>query len=292
MKAGSVGITATVPTSCGKSALAISVPATASGKFSLDVVARKVEENESIRCIEIKLSQGAKPGKGGILPGRKVTAEIAQARDIPVGQDCISPNAHSEFDTVDEMIDWIERIADRTGLPVGIKSAIGSIGFWETLAQRMRESRRGTRFHHNRRIRRGHRRRATWLSPTMFRCRSRSGLVAFIKSFNRPSISQQLIWFGSGKLGFPDRAVVAFAMGCDAIQIARESMIAIGCIQALKCHTDHCPAGIATQNRWLQAGLNVEAKSGADGTVHSKFSQGIVVAFVRLWISASVPIQW
>ena len=116
------------------------------GKFSLDVVARKVEENLFIRCIEIKLSQGAKPGKGGILPGVKVSAEIAHARDIPIGSDCISPNAHSEFDTVDELIDWIEQIANRTGLPVGIKSAIGSIGFWETLARRMRERGEGPDF--------------------------------------------------------------------------------------------------------------------------------------------------
>ena len=127
------------------------------GKFSLDVVARKVEENEFIRCIEIKLSQGAKPGKGGILPGAKVSAEIAHARDIPIGTDCISPNAHSEFDTVDELIDWIEQIADRTGIPVGIKSAVGSLGFWEELADRMRTRGEGPRLHHHRRSRRWYR---------------------------------------------------------------------------------------------------------------------------------------
>ena len=230
------------------------------GKFSLDVVARKVEENEFIRCIEIKLSQGAKPGKGGILPGAKVSAEIAHARDIPIGTDCISPNAHSEFDTVDELIDWIEKIATRTGLPVGIKSAVGSVGFWETLATRMRTRGEGPDF-----ITIDGSEGGTGAAPLTFADHVslpfKIGFGRVYQAFQHAGISQSLIWFGSGKLGFPDRAVVAFAMGCDSIQIARESMIAIGCIQAQKCHTDHCPAGIATQNRWLQAGLNVDDKA-------------------------------
>src|SRR5690606_10132686 len=82
------------------------------GRFSLEEVVRKTEQFPQVRCIEIKLSQGAKPGKGGILPGKKVTAEISATRGIPLGRDCISPNAHSEFNTADELIDFIERIAD------------------------------------------------------------------------------------------------------------------------------------------------------------------------------------
>lgn len=230
------------------------------GNFSIDIVAQRVEQNESIRCIEIKLSQGAKPGKGGILPGRKVTAEIAETRDIPIGVDCISPNAHSEFGSVDELIDWIEMIATRTGLPVGIKSAIGSIGFWRELAQQMRIRGQGPDF-----ITIDGAEGGTGAAPLAFADHVslpfKIGFARVYQMFQQEGISQDIVWIGSGKLGFPDRAVIAFAMGCDIIQIARESMIAIGCIQALKCHTDHCPAGIATQNRWLQAGLNVEDKS-------------------------------
>ncbi|GAA5508104.1 hypothetical protein Rcae01_03569 [Novipirellula caenicola] len=230
------------------------------GRFSIDVVATKVEQNASIRCIEIKLSQGAKPGKGGILPGKKVTAEIALARDVPVGVDCISPNAHSEFDTVDELIDWIEMIADRTGLPVGIKSAIGNGGFWKELAQRMRERRQGPDF-----ITIDGGEGGTGAAPLAFADHVslpfKIGFSRVYPIFQEAGISNDIVWIGSGKLGFPDRAVIAFAMGCDAIQIARESMMAIGCIQSLKCHTDHCPAGVATQNRWLQAGLNVDEKA-------------------------------
>ena len=230
------------------------------GKFSFDVVAQRVDENQCIRCIEIKLSQGAKPGKGGILPGRKVTAEIARARSIPVGVDCISPNAHSEFDTVDELIDWIEMIASRTGIPVGIKSAIGSTGFWRELARRMRERVEGPDF-----ITIDGGEGGTGAAPLAFADHVslpfKIGFARVYQIFQEEGVSRDVIWFGSGKLGFPDRAVVAFAMGCDAIQIARESMMAVGCIQALKCHTDHCPAGVATQNRWLQAGLNVDDKA-------------------------------
>lgn len=230
------------------------------GKFSMDVVARTVEENPFIRGIEIKLSQGAKPGKGGILPGTKVTAQIAAARGVPAGQDCISPNAHSEFDTVDELIDFIERIAERTGLPVGIKSAVGAINFWVKLAERMGERGQGPDF-----ISIDGGEGGTGAAPLTFSDHVslpfKIGFARVYQVFQQAQLSQQIVWIGSAKLGFPDRAIIAFAMGCDAIQVAREAMISIGCIQAQKCHTGHCPAGIATQNRWLQAGVNVPDKA-------------------------------
>jgi len=96
--------------------------------------------------IEVKLSQGAKPGKGGILPGIKVTAEIAKAREVEIGKDCISPGSHAEFSTVPELIQFIELIAGETGLPVGIKSAVGEIEFWELLALEMKKTKRGPDF--------------------------------------------------------------------------------------------------------------------------------------------------
>ena len=96
-----------------------------------------IVSNSQIKMIEVKLSQGAKPGKGGILPGEKVTPEIARIRGIPAFESCISPNSHSAFSTVDEMIDFIETIADASGLPVGIKSAIGKIDFWEDTTQKL-----------------------------------------------------------------------------------------------------------------------------------------------------------
>jgi len=228
--------------------------------FSLDVLAAKVESNPNIRCIEIKLSQGAKPGKGGILPGVKVTPSIAAIRGIPVGQDCISPNAHSEFNDVDSLIDFVERIAQKTGIPVGIKSAIGVIGFWKELARRMVERGEGPDF-----IAIDGAEGGTGAAPLTFSDHVslpfKIGFARLYPIFQAEGLSEGLIWIGSGKLGFPDRAIIAFAMGCDLIQVAREAMISIGCIQAQKCHTGHCPTGVATQNRWLQAGLHVDDKA-------------------------------
>ncbi len=228
--------------------------------FSLDVVAAKVESNPNIRCIEIKLSQGAKPGKGGILPAAKVTPNIASIRGIPVGQDCISPNAHSEFNDVDSLIDFVERIAQRTGIPVGIKSAVGVIGFWQELAGRMLERGEGPDF-----ISIDGAEGGTGAAPLAFADHVslpfKIGFARLYPIFQEAGLSEGLVWVGSGKLGFPDRAIIAFAMGCDLIQVAREAMMSIGCIQAQKCHTGHCPTGVATQNRWLQAGLNVEDKA-------------------------------
>ncbi len=230
------------------------------GRFSLDQVAVQIEKYPEVRLIEIKLSQGAKPGKGGILPGAKVTAEISRIRGVPVGEDCLSPNSHSEFDSVDSMIDFIEMIAARTGLPVGIKSAIGKIDFWEELARRMKERGEGPDF-----ISIDGAEAGTGAAPLTFADHValpfKIGFQRVYPMFQAEGISRDVTWIGSGKLGFPDRAIVAFAMGCDLVQVAREAMMAIGCIQAQKCHTGHCPAGVATQSRWLQAGLNIEDKA-------------------------------
>ncbi|GBF51728.1 glutamate synthase domain 2 protein [Leptospira ryugenii] len=239
------------------------------GKFDIHKVAEKVRKNPKIRLIEIKLSQGAKPGKGGILPAKKVNAEIANIRHVPVGKDCISPNAHSEFDTVKELIDFIERIAEATGIPVGIKSAVGEIEFWEELAKEIKSQNRGPDF-----ITIDGGEGGTGAAPLTYADHVslpfKIGFQRVYTLFQREGISKQIVWIGSGKLGFPDRAVVAIAMGCDLIHIAREAMLSIGCIQAQKCHTDHCPAGVATQNWWLQRGVDPVLK----GKRAAKYIQG------------------
>jgi glutamate synthase domain-containing protein 2 len=230
------------------------------GGFSLEKCVETVKATPAVRCIEIKLSQGAKPGKGGILPGAKVTAEIAAIRGIPIGQDCMSPNAHSEFRTVDEMIDFIEKIADATGLPVGIKAAIGGLEFWEELADKMVQAKRGPDF-----ISIDGGEGGTGAAPLTFADHVslpfKIGFQRVYQIFLDRDIAHEIVWIGSAKLGFPDRAVVALGMGCDIIQVAREAMMAVGCIQAQKCHTGHCPAGVATQQMWFQKGLDIEDKS-------------------------------
>jgi len=230
------------------------------GKFSLDIIRQKTAENPQIRCIEIKLSQGAKPGKGGVLPAAKVTAEIASIRGIPEYQDCISPNAHTEFSTVDELIDFAESIAEASGLPVGIKSAVGELDFWEELATRMRERKQGLDF-----ITIDGSEGGTGAAPLTYADHVslpfKIGFARVYQIFQRAGLSQDIVWNGSGKLGFPDRAIVAFALGCDMISIAREAMISLGCIQSQSCHTGHCPTGVATMSPWRQAGLHIDTKA-------------------------------
>ncbi|HSC46541.1 MAG TPA: FMN-binding glutamate synthase family protein [Gammaproteobacteria bacterium] len=230
------------------------------GKFSMDVLAEKCAKYPQIRAIELKLSQGAKPGKGGVLPGAKVVPEIAKTRGVEPYKDCISPNAHSEFGTVDEMIDFIEKIADRTGLPVGIKSAIGETAFWEELAKRMKKRKEGPDH-----ITIDGGEGGTGAAPLTYTDHVslpfKIGFARVYQIFQKAGVSKDVVWIGSGKLGFPDRAVVAFAMGCDLVNIAREAMMSIGCIQSQSCHTGHCPTGVTTMSEWRQAGLDVELKS-------------------------------
>ena len=230
------------------------------GRFSLDAFAEVVERCPAIRSIEIKLSQGAKPGKGGILPAAKVTPEIAAVRGIPSGVECLSPNSHSEFGNVDELLDFIERIAECSGLPVGIKSAVGEIRFWKALADRMKARESGPDF-----IAIDGSEGGTGAAPLTFSDHIalpfKIGFARVYQVFQEAGITERVVWIGSGKLGFPDRSIVAIAMGADLIAVAREAMLAIGCIQTEKCHTGHCPAGVATQSWWLQRGLDVEDKS-------------------------------
>lgn len=245
------------------------------GTFSMEALVDTAQQVPLVRTIEIKLSQGAKPGKGGILPGRKVTPAIAQARGIPVGKSCISPPHHTEFHDVDGLIDFVERIADASGLPVGIKSAIGKIGFWHELAQRMAERGAGPDF-----VTIDGGEGGTGAAPLTFSDHValpfKVGFSRVYPIFQQHGVSESVAWIGSGKLGFPDRAVVALTMGCDLIHVAREAMLSIGCIQAQKCHTDECPAGVATQNRWLQAGLNVEIKGERCGRYLSGFRKELL----------------
>ena len=230
------------------------------GNFSLEQLMQTVSGYPHVRGIELKLSQGAKPGKGGVLPGKKVTAEIAHIRGVIEGKDCISPNSHKEFNDVRSMIDFIETIAHETGLPVGIKSAVGHLGFWRDLAIEMRETGKGPDW-----ITIDGGEGGTGAAPLTFADHVslpyKIGFTRVYKVFLEEKMADQVVWIGSGKLGFPDRTIIAFAMGADLVNIAREAMLSIGCIQAQKCHTDRCPSGVATQDPWLQAGLDPKIQS-------------------------------
>ncbi|MER5500997.1 MULTISPECIES: FMN-binding glutamate synthase family protein [unclassified Streptomyces] len=229
------------------------------GTFNLDKL-KDVVAGAPVRAIEIKLSQGAKPGLGGMLPGAKVTPEIARIRGIPVGEDCASPSRHTAFHDVDSMLDFVELLAAETGLPVGIKSAVGEMEFWQELATLMARGDRGVDF-----VTVDGGEGGTGAAPLIF---SDSVSLPFRMGFSRVygmfaerGLTDDLTFIGSGKLGLPENAAVAFALGVDMINVAREAMLSIGCIQAQKCHTDKCPTGIATQNPWLVRGVDAPSKA-------------------------------
>jgi glutamate synthase domain-containing protein 2 len=229
------------------------------GNFSLDRLTEQCAQAQ-VRAIEIKLSQGAKPGIGGVLPAAKVTAEIAKIRGIPEGKDCISPPAHSAFSDADSLLDLVESIAQRTGLPVGIKSAVGELDFWMDLAHQMETTDRAVDF-----ITIDGGEGGTGAGPLVFTDHValpfQVGFPRVYKIFAQHNLTDHIVFIGSGRLGFPERSMLALGLGCDMINVAREAMLAVGCIQAQRCHTGHCPTGVATQNKWLMRGLDPTSKS-------------------------------
>jgi glutamate synthase domain-containing protein 2 len=229
------------------------------GRFDLDRL-KALIARDPIRALEIKLSQGAKPGLGGLLPAPKVSTEISETRGVPVGEDCISPSRHAEFHDVDSMLDWVEMLAEETGLPVGIKSAVGDTDFWVELADQMRSSGRGVDF-----VTVDGGEGGTGAAPLIFTdsvsLPFRLGFSRVYSIFAERGLQDDVVFIGAGKLGLPDNAVVAFGLGVDMVNVAREPMLAVGCVQAQKCHTDTCPTGVATQNPWLARGLDPAMKS-------------------------------
>lgn len=196
------------------------------GNFDIDKLVAVVE-SAPVKAIEIKLSQGAKPGLGGHLPCAKVTAEIARIRGVEDGKDVVSSSRHTAFTTVAEMLDFVEMIAERTDLPVGIKSAVGEREFWDELAELMADGTRGVDF-----ITIDGGEGGTGAAPMVFSNSVafpfRIGFAEVYKVFAAKGLADKVVWIGSGKLGLPENALVAFAMGADMVAIAREAMLASG----------------------------------------------------------------
>jgi glutamate synthase domain-containing protein 2 len=233
------------------------------GRFSLERLQARLDE-APVRALEIKLSQGAKPGLGGLLPAPKVTPEIAAIRGVPAGKDCVSPATHSAFENVEELVEFVEMLGDATGLPVGVKSAVGDEAFWSQLAYRMAETGGGPDF-----VTVDGAEGGTGAAPLAYSDHValpfKVGFSRAYRTFAEAGIAEDIMFIGAGRLGFPDAAAFAFALGCDMVNVAREAMLAIGCVQAQRCHTGGCPTGVATQSRWLMHGLDPELKGARAG---------------------------
>lgn len=247
----------------------------ADGGFSMEKMVKLVEDNPFVKAIEIKLSQGAKPGKGGVLPGAKITKEIATIRGVEIGKDVLSPPNHKAFNNVPELMTFIEEIAEATGLPVGIKAAVGKLEQWEELADIMVKTRKGPDF-----ITVDGGEGGTGAAPPSFADHVSLpwvyGFSDLYKVFQKRGLTERIVFIGSGKLGFPAKAAMAFAMGADCINVAREAMMSIGCIQAQICHTNKCPSGVATQSKWLQSGIDPTLKSARLAQYFKTFRKELV----------------
>jgi glutamate synthase domain-containing protein 2 len=223
---------------------------------------RELGEIEQVRMIEIKLSQGAKPGKGGILPGGKVTAEIAAIRGIPEGEDSISPNRHPEIDSADDLLDMIVLVRAASGLPVGFKSVIGAYGWLEELFEEI--NRRGIESAPDF-ITVDSGDGGTGAAPmSLMDCVGltiRESLPLVVDLLKKHGLRDRIRVIASGKLINPADAAWALCVGADFINSARGFMFALGCIQALQCNRNTCPTGITTHDRKLQRGLVPEDKA-------------------------------
>lgn len=216
---------------------------------------------DSVKMIELKLSQGAKPGHGGILPARKVTSEIAELRGVPLGQDVISPPSHTEFSTPIEMMEFIGRLRDLSGgKPVGFKLCVGQRREFLSLCKAMRETGISPDF-----ISVDGAEGGTGAAPLEFSnsvgVPLQDGLNFVHNALLGAGLRDRVRVMAAGKISTGFHILRALALGADLVSSARAMMFAVGCIQAIKCNTNHCPVGVATQDPKLVRGLDVEDKA-------------------------------
>ena len=225
--------------------------------------AGKFAENaagDQVKMIEVKLSQGAKPGHGGVLPGRKVTEEIAEARGIPVGEDCLSPAAHATFSTPIKMLEWIAELRELSGSkPVGIKLCVGQPHEVFAIAKAMLQTGITPDF-----ITVDGAEGGTGAAPLELSnsvgMPLREGLIFVRNALVGTGLKDRVKVAASGKIHSGAQMAKAFALGADWCNAARPFMFSLGCVQSMQCHTGNCPTGVATQEIWRQQGLVVDQK--------------------------------
>jgi len=226
-----------------------------------------LKEFENIGMVQLKISQGAKPGIGGHLPGSKVSPEIADVRKVTVGETVISPSQHAElYDTsskgaVMKLMDFCKELRTLGGLPVGIKMCIGKLSEIDLLVDAMKATGEGPDM-----IQLDGADGGTGAGPNLFVNYVGYGTaietVAYLhRALVKARIRDKVVLSASGRIFTPAHGALAFAVGADTIETARAAMLSIGCIQALKCHTNECPTGITTNNKWRMHGINIPEKS-------------------------------
>ncbi|QUJ66959.1 FMN-binding glutamate synthase family protein [Photobacterium sp. GJ3] len=237
---------------------------------------REIAAIEQVKMFEIKMSQGAKPGKGGMLPGHKVTPEIAAIRGIPEGKDSISPNGHPEIKSAADLLDMVAHVRDITGKPTGFKAVIGSAGWLVDLVNEIQK-------------------RGLASAPDFITIDSADGgtgaapqplmdsvglplkeslpLVASL--LEKHQMRDRIRLIASGKLIVPTKVAWAIALGADFVVSARGHMLSLGCIQALQCNKGTCPTGITSHHPKLMKGLDVTDKTARVANYNQYIHYGI-----------------
>jgi glutamate synthase domain-containing protein 2 len=226
------------------------------GSLNLEKL-RKIAERPQVKMLELKLSQGAKPGKGGILPGVKVSREIAEIRGIPVGENSISPNRHPEINSNEDLLDFINQLQELSQKPVGFKMVISDVEWLEDLCLRIHA--RGERYAPDFiTVDGGDGGTGAAPMPLMDNVGLpvKEALPAVVDVISFYGLRQRIRIIASGKLITPTEVAHAYCAGADMVNGARGFMFALGCIQALKCNRNTCPTGITTHNERLQSGLD------------------------------------
>jgi len=221
----------------------------------------------NIGMIQIKISQGAKPGIGGHLPGSKVTPEIASVRKVDPWKTVISPAQHAElYDTTPKgailkLMDFCKELRELSGLPVGMKMCVGKLSEIDLLVEAMKATGEGPDM-----IQLDGADGGTGAGPNLFVNYVGYGntveTTAYLnQALINAKIRDRVVLSSSGRIFTPAHAALAFAVGADTVESARAAMLSIGCIQALKCHTNECPTGITTNNKWRMHGIDIPEKS-------------------------------
>lgn len=222
---------------------------------------KEIAAKPEVKMIEIKLAQGAKPGKGGILPASKVNREIAKIRGIEQGKASISPNRHREIDNVEELLDFVDRVRRVSQLPTGFKTVLGAYGWVDELCDAIEK-------------------RGPESAPDFITLDGGDGgtgaapmslmdnvglplkqaLPMLTDILERRGLRDRIKIIASGKLVTPAEVAWAYCAGADVVNSGRGFMFSIGCIQALRCHSNNCPTGITTHKKSLQGGLDPKVK--------------------------------
>ena len=222
---------------------------------------REIAALPQVRAFEVTLAQGAKPGKGGILPGAKVSAEIAEIRGIPAGQDSISPNRHLDIANIKELGAFVARVRDVTGKPVGVKFVAGHPGFLDDWFSHCAAHPEGCPDY----VQIDGGEGGTGAAPAPLAdyvgLPITQALPMVAEARDRHGLHDRIRIIASGKLITPDKVAWALCMGADFVSSARGFMFSLGCIQAMKCGSGKCPTGVTAVDPKLIAGLDPADKA-------------------------------